>query len=222
MDRDERDGALEQFVLDGFLLSVGLAFFALLLRPVLLSVPTDREGYAVSGAVREYLAVRLVIVNALLLRVFGEVGRAAGEDQSLRQVVNQPLIEGQLWPKLESEEADLLALPQGAWSSEQTGMGAQWVEQLRLLRWVLGIDEDAVGMDDPPQLHWLVLPVGRPPMVRRPPWEIRLYRDGAQFYLVRALRPGSYWMARRCRRVFSSYARVWRRWGWRGVTMRVT
>ena len=24
-------------------------------------------------------------------------------------------------------------------------------------------------------------------MVRRPPWEIRLYRDGAQFYLVRAL-----------------------------------
>jgi hypothetical protein len=64
--------------------------------------------------VREYLAVRLVIVNALLLRVFGEVGRAAEEDQSLRQVVNQPLIEGQLWPKLESEEADLLALPQGA------------------------------------------------------------------------------------------------------------
>ena len=210
-----------------FLLPVGLAFRALLLRPVLLSVATNREGYAASGAVRESLAVRLVIVNALLLRVFGEVGRAAGEDQSLRQVVNQPLIEGQLWPKLESAEADLLALPLGSWSSEQTEMGAQWVEQLRLLRWVLGIDEDAVGMDDPPQLHGLLLPVGwaepaaRPPMVRRPPSEIRLYREGAQCYLVRALAELE---ARQLLdgEAFSSYARVWWRWRWRGVTMRVT
>jgi hypothetical protein len=183
-----RGSGLGQIYFDVFLLVVGLGLFAAMWRPMFASGATDREGYAVADAVQQYLGERLLILNGLLLRALAEIGQAGGEDQLWRQVVNQPLIEGRLWEKLEGPEKDLLALPQGTWATEQTWTAAEWSEQLRLLRWVLGIDEDLVGIGELPQLEGLLLPVGQavPKTVRRPPWEIRLQRDAAEIYLARA------------------------------------
>lgn len=95
-------------------------------------------------AVRAYLGERTLIIASLLARGASEIHVHRNQNQNsseilTRQALNMFLREEELWEKLELAEADLASAADGRWSSEQEGYVVVWCEQLRLLRWVLGI-----------------------------------------------------------------------------------
>lgn len=107
-----------------------------------------------------------------------------------RQIQNGFLRDRGLWPKLERSELDLATVADGLWTLSQQEQTVEWCEQLRLLRWVLGVDAEIMPLAHFPPLDFSLplelLQYGEiPPQQWSQPveaWEIRLERDLALEY----------------------------------------
>jgi hypothetical protein len=160
----------------------------------------DLDGkFDLAPPVRTYLEDRALIIASLLARSVSEIHVHQQEDHDLsdiftRQFLNGFLREHGLWDKLELDEADLVIAADGRWTSEQEGSVVLWSEQLRLLRWVLGLDTEIV-----PLWHYTAVDfrlsldlIRSAPTVRAKkstvgPWDIRMQRDVAMDYIARVI-----------------------------------
>jgi len=151
-----------------------------------------------SPEVRAYLEERTLIIASLLARGASEIYLrhhhvAEGTEVVTRQVQNSFLRETGLWDELERPEAELSIAADGLWTPEQCNLVLTWCEQLRVLRWVFGIESEAVPLSHFPKLDFSlsqeVLRRGRPltskPLVK--PWDVRVQRDVAREYTARVV-----------------------------------
>jgi len=152
-----------------------------------------------SPEVRTYLQERALIVASLLARGSSEIylqhsQLAPGFEVVTRQIQNALLRDHGVWDKLERAEADLASAADGFWTVEQRDQVFIWCEQLRLLRWVLGVDAELVWLAHCPTLDfWLSHDVLRwrkgarsmQPLVK--PWDVRIQRDIALAYTARVV-----------------------------------
>ena len=157
--------------------------------------PDDRA--LIAPAVHAFIAARLQIVAVLFARGANELylrehPLPPGEMLPARGNLNTLLRQRGLWEQLDPTERDLLGAPEGAWTPDQQNQVIPWCEQLRLLRWVLGIDAELMPLAHFPGLDFALISAGfdKPvppagtagtPM----PWDVRVERDVADGYLVR-------------------------------------
>lgn len=111
----------------------------------------QRMAGAVSPTVRSYLAERAIIISSLVARAASEIWLhhnqvPEGAQPIARQVQNSFLRDRGLWSTLEPLERDLLSAPNGQWNGAQQNEATTWCEQLRLLRWALGIDGELLPL----------------------------------------------------------------------------
>lgn len=159
--------------------------------------PSSNGVFNLSPSVRTYLEDRALIIASLLARGASEVqihqklNHEAGGVLA-RQILNGFLREHGLWTKLEPAEVDLASVADGLWTSSQEGCVVTWCEQLRLLRWALGVDPQIVPLWHCPNLDFRVsqdllheggIVRGRSSQVG--PWDIRMQRDVAVEYTAR-------------------------------------
>lgn len=149
--------------------------------------------------VRTYLKERAVIVALLLARGASEIYlRLKEPDQGTeiltRQKLNAFLRQNDLWSKLEPVEADLMLAADGRWTIRQQDGVFTWCEQLRLLRWIFGVDAEIVPFAHFPKLDCslsrALLQPETPTRNRKPlrkPWDVRVQRDVALEYLARVV-----------------------------------
>jgi hypothetical protein len=109
--------------------------------------------------VHAYLEECALIVASLLARAASEIylqqnQPAPGLGVVTQQMQNALLRENGLWDKLEQAEADLASAADGNWSVEQQNQVLMWCEQLRLLRWVIGVDSELVSLAHFPTLDF--------------------------------------------------------------------
>lgn len=108
-------------------------------------------GHA-SPAVCSYLCRRAAILSTLIGRAGSEMrvlsGNAAG---STRQVHNTWLRQNRLWEELEPNELSLMSKADGTWTQAERDSVVTWCEQLRVLRWALGIDSELMPLEHGPQ-----------------------------------------------------------------------
>jgi len=161
--------------------------------------PLHPQDFAdASPEVRSYLEARALITASLLARGASEIYLehhqiAEGAEVVTRQVHNSLLRGTGLWDKLERPEADLASAADGLWSVEQKNNVLTWCEQLRVLRWVFGIDSELAPLAHFPTLDFSlsqeVLRKGRPlsskPLLK--PWDVRVQRDTAREYTARVV-----------------------------------
>ena len=152
-----------------------------------------------SPGVQTYMIQRAGIIAGLVLRAASEMSLNSPDGQLLteagiRGAINKMLRKSKLWDQLEAGEADLFCATDGAWTSEQKYNMHAWCEQLRLLRWRMGVDVDILplghlprpevslteGLLDPERLLFR-----RKDM--REIWEIRRERDVASDYTGRII-----------------------------------
>jgi hypothetical protein len=149
----------------------------------------------VSPQVRAYLKERALVLTSLFVRGTAElyVGRFPEKRdaaESTRQSQNRILRQHNVWDKMEPAERDLMSAATGTWAPEQNAV-ALWAEQVRLLRWTLRIDTQLASLSlfqqyDLPQMQDVeAIPAATD---TRPPWDIRVIRDEAAFYLSRILK----------------------------------
>ena len=151
------------------------------LRPLHAS-RTEEE--VVSG-LGEYLQQRRMILITFIVRGVGEIHGGLENDQTFRQLANRALIQGALWAKLEKREAEMAALPQGDWPKEQTALLWEWIEQVWLLRWVLGVDEELSPLEAGPTFKGFFSESSvEKNHVKREVWDVREERDSALLYVV--------------------------------------
>ena len=138
---------------------------------------------------REYFRERADVVAALLIRWAAEnqPDRAAAiADRSTSVTL---IRERGLWDRLESEERTLLSSDTGTWTQEQKGRWIDWSEQLRLLRWLLRLNEDVAPLSDfPPPAVSLSVNVPAPePTALRQRAEVGRILQSAEIYSARTL-----------------------------------
>jgi len=151
-------------------------------------------------SVRSYLEERALIVASLLARGASEVQlHSTNQSNDIGEVLTRQALNGflrghGLWERLEPAEVDLASAADGRWTSEQEGRVIAWCEQLRLLRWVLGVDPEIVPLWHNPtvdfKLGWELLQQAAALADRRSevgPWDIRMQRDLATAYATRAI-----------------------------------
>jgi hypothetical protein len=151
-----------------------------------------------SPELRAYLEERALIVASLLARAASEIylqhnQLSPGLEVVTRQTQNALLRENGLWNKLEQAEADLVSAADGRWSVEQQNQVFVWCEQLRLLRWVIGLDSELVPLAHFPTLDFSlsrdILRRGKSqsgkPILKS--WDIRVQRDVAMEYTARVV-----------------------------------
>jgi|SRR5665213_983934 len=114
---------------------------------------------AESGPLRGYLAERLQIIGSLLARAGSEAYLSThelppGAEVVTRQNQNAFLRAHRLWEKLESAELALVTTQDGGWTIEQQGEAINWCEQLRLLRWIFGVDTEITSMEHSPKIDF--------------------------------------------------------------------
>ena len=148
----------------------------------------------VAPSVRTYLGERAVIIASLLARGASEVflkqhDLPPGAHVLTRQTQNTLLRRLGLWEKLERSENTLASLSDGLWTTEDWSEFITWCEQLRLLRWTMGIDTELIPLAHNPQLDFSlvhhplqnkVLP--KPDKLFRYSWDLRIERDTASEY----------------------------------------
>jgi hypothetical protein len=105
--------------------------------------------------IRLYMSQRAAILSAIASRAAGEISIGPGEVRSgdqaaVRGTVNQVLRARDLWSHLEPREQKLLSAATGSWSSSEKNRFPEWCEQLRLLRWTLGIDAELTPLAHDP------------------------------------------------------------------------
>jgi hypothetical protein len=160
-------------------------------------LPSEKDCSASSPVVRTYVIQRAGIIAGLVLRAGSELSLNSPHAQQLaeagiRGAINKMLRKSNLWDQLEPGEADLFCAADGAWTSAQKNNMHSWCEQLRLLRWTMGLDADIVPLAHLPtpevSLTERLLDPERL-FVRckdmRELWEIRRERDLASDYTVR-------------------------------------
>jgi hypothetical protein len=147
---------------------------------------------------RIYLSARTHILGSLMLRSIVEIRAAIGPggyatDESGRAAHNQPLWNFSLWEFTEGDEQSLLISPEGSWSEPDQVKLFEWSEQLRVLRWVSGIDDELLFLAHRPAPN-PELAHGLPPpalLATSDRWvdsfELYLQRDVAAAYSARAL-----------------------------------
>lgn len=218
-----REQRLGQLVFNSIIFGLGLVAYLVLrrlnraangdLRPLLGGEPAapSQEG-SITPGVLEYLDERMYLVSALVARGICEVVDADGPADAsggVRQRVNQVLRDRELWPKLEAAEAELSGLPAGRWTSEAGDQVIEWMEQLRLLRWLFRFESELAPLTRaalaPEKLLDGLFFDGRErhPLISRAPWEVRVERNSTQANLVqmiceletRASLPASPWPA---------------------------
>ena len=152
------------------------------LRPLHAS----RTAEEVVSGLGEYLQQRRMILILFIIRGAGEVYGGLGDDQTFRQLANRTLIQMALWAKLEKREAEMAALPQGDWPKEQTALLWEWIEQVWLLRWVLGVDEELSPLEAGPTFKGFFSENSTVEKnhVKREVWDVREERDSALLYVV--------------------------------------
>ena len=147
--------------------------------------------------VRTYLEERLLIVASLFARGASEIylqhnQPAPGLEVVTRQIQNALLREHGLWHKLEQAEAEMASAADGRWTVEQQTHIPMWCEQLRLLRWTLGVDAELVSLAHSPTLdfslsgeilRWEKITWSSKPVLKS--WDVRVQRDTAMEYTAR-------------------------------------
>lgn len=161
--------------------------------------PRPLTAADVSPAVCSYLQERAFIIASLLVRAASEIHIEHHElpvnaQVLTRQIQNARLRGMGLWDKLEPAETELVTVADGLWTVEQHNNVTKWCEQLRLLRWALGIDAELAPLEHFPQVDFslaqdllderLTFPVGTP---IRKSWEVRIERDLAFQYMARII-----------------------------------
>jgi hypothetical protein len=153
----------------------------------------------VSSTVRQYLEDRAVIAASLLARAGGEAYLEnnevpPGAEVVTRQIQNSRLRELGLWEKLQPGESALASAADGLWTAEQRMKCIAWCEQLRLLRWTLGIDAELVPLSHYPETEYSVanLPLRGSTLARSAgdtpaSWDLRVERDTAFGYFARVI-----------------------------------
>ena len=154
------------------------------------------EPHAVAPVIRHYLQERASILGSLISRAASEVylqnhQLAPGTHAITRQAQNSLLRGFGLWEKLEPGEAGLMAAADGLWSIEQQNSVVVWCEQLRLLRWLLGIDSELTPLAHFPQIDFsLSENLPSPEQTGgefRPVEDVRMERDVAMAYTARVI-----------------------------------
>jgi hypothetical protein len=159
----------------------------------------EEDRRSSSPAVRIYLIQRTAILAGLILRAGTELSLNNPNAQQLadagvRGAINKMLRKRELWDQLETGESDLFCAADGAWTTAQKNNLFSWCEQLRLLRWTIGLDANIVplahlprpevsvteGLMDPGQTSIRV-------KAMREVWEIRRERDLASDYTLRTI-----------------------------------
>ena len=151
-----------------------------------------------ANSVRTYLEQRALIISAMLQRAGAEIALKQielppGEELIARQLQNTFLRERGLWDKLEPHERALATVADREWSLQDTHLAADWCEQLRLLRWVLGVDSELTPLAHEPRLDFklpqklLQEPYAVSGGATRASWELRADRTVTSNYLVRAV-----------------------------------
>jgi hypothetical protein len=156
------------------------------------------EGTAyVPQAVRTYLEERMLILNSLMNRASSEIfiqhkKLGPGIEVVTRQKLNALLRDAGLWEKLEGSERDLVTVADGKWTLEQQNEVVTWCEQLRVLRWILGLDAELIPLAHFPKVDLTIshaLPGQRADARRTKPmlrsWDARMERDIALSYMGR-------------------------------------
>lgn len=150
----------------------------------------------VSPAVHEYLAMRAHIIAAMLVRAGSEIALRNSQPTAgtviTRQSLNAQLREEGLWDLLESNEGDLMRASDGGWPDDELPQSITWCEQLRLLRWSLGIDSEIAPLAHFPKVDFelgsQVLRIPEASLRTRKvlrSWDLRTERDIAHAYAVR-------------------------------------
>lgn len=156
----------------------------------------DSAGGFIAQGLRDYLDQRALILATLLTRAGSEVYLSQNEMPRGKQVItrqtqNEILRKNNLWEKLEPDEVELMSSPDGSWTDQQRILSRAWCEQLRLLRWTLGIDAEIAPLMLMPVLDFNVArgllesgqPLGKPQTLET--WTLRKERDTAHAYLAR-------------------------------------
>ncbi|MBE0656751.1 MAG: hypothetical protein IH602_03620 [Bryobacteraceae bacterium] len=156
------------------------------------------EKQSPSPVVLRYLERRAVVAAALLARGIVEIERARMEDllveSDARPTLNSMLRSAARWESLDPIEADLMGRPEGSWTSEQQMLVTVYSEELRLLRWVLGIDAELAPLAHCPkadlalaldQLRKRACSAAKGLPVES--WDVRVHRDEAITYCGRVL-----------------------------------
>lgn len=163
------------------------------------SLPSEKDCSVSSSVVQTYMIQRASIMAGLVLRAASELSLNGPDahdlaEAGIRGAINKMLRKSKLWDHLEAGEADLFCAPDGAWTSEQKNNMHSWCEQLRLLRWTMGLDPDIVPLAHLPKPEVTLtegLLVPEQLLVRckrtREVWEIRRERDLASDYTVRII-----------------------------------
>lgn len=150
-------------------------------------------------AQRRYLEERALILASLISRGVSELAalqEGLPEQQQLltRQQQNNLLRDRGLWDKLDPEEQFLATSAQGSWSEDDSALTYVWCEQLRLLRWVLRMDDEVAPLEDLPGPAWkavyATLETAFDPPLLKPmlaSWDVRVERDRAAQYTARTL-----------------------------------
>lgn len=197
-------------VFNGFVVGTGI-IAALLLRrsnrrqdEVLNFSITGRKPQQlperVSPGVLHYLDERAAILASLLSRAASEVYLEHNElplraEIVTRQIQNTFLRQkGLMWEKLDPIEKALVSAADGMWTPEHRAEVVTWCEQLRLLRWTLGIDAELVPLAHNPPVdfslaHYLwqgaeVAQSGKP---IRASWDLRGEQHIALEYFARVV-----------------------------------
>ncbi|MDX2149836.1 MAG: hypothetical protein SFV54_03810 [Bryobacteraceae bacterium] len=205
------EGPVWHYGFYGFIFLTGLLAYFLLRRrnaqaheALTFSLTTGGQTFAVAstaddkGAIREYLVGRAVILASLISRAAAEICMQRGVNSIdypegiMRQVQNGLLRQRRLWGRLERTETELMGASEGSWTEEQQNEVVVWCEQLRLLRWVLGVDAELMPLAHFPAIDFkLANDISRlygseephRPMMNS--WDVRMDRDTALEYAAR-------------------------------------
>lgn len=171
-----------------------ICFGAWLRRRSNQASPLRLSQYEVAPVIVSYFVERTQILTAIVMRGFGEIGSSAGlleavASESARPIPNMLLRERHLWEKLEPVERELLSAPNRTWSEEQQNQVGTWLEQLRLLRWALGFDEDLTLLAHFPEPAAIGLDAFEKNAAEqlRSSGDIRVERDLAADYFLRVV-----------------------------------
>ena len=114
-----------------------------------------------------------------------------GVEATIRQTLNAALRQRGLWDKLAQREADMMSAADGCWNVDVSEV-PRWSEQVRLLRWVLGIDAELMPLAHFPPIDFSLAhdllarqDAGARPSLRA--WDLRVQRDIASEYMARVI-----------------------------------
>jgi len=198
-----------QMILNGFVVGTGV-IAALLFRrsnrrqdEVLNFSITGRKPQqlpeTVSLRVLVYLDERAAILASLLSRASSEVylehnQLPPGAEIVTRQIQNTLLRQKGLWEKLDPTEKALVSAADGLWTAEHRAEVLVWCEQLRLLRWTLGIDAELVPLAHNPPVDFSLAQyrlqgteIAQSGKRIRASWDLRGEQDIALEYFARVV-----------------------------------